>query len=179
MKILDTHKIRRAIKFLIYKDLSISDQIKISKILNDPSIQLFWQLKKEDRSHSMDVLNRVELLTDELNTKQLALLHDIGKVKGNIGWLSRIFSDLGLLNNPHVDDYVNHEPIGYELIKITSKNNLLIFRILKAPGILLQNITTKQPDDKMIEVSITALKDAFGDEYDRFIGKKYKAEAIG
>ena len=31
----------------------------------------------------------------------------------------------------------------------------------------------------MIEVSITALKDAFGDEYDRFIGKKYKAEAIG
>ena len=43
----------------------------------------------------------------------------------------------------------------------------------------LQNITTKQPDDKMIEVSITALKDAFGNEYDRFIGKKFKAEAIG
>ena len=69
--------------------------------------------------------------------------------------------------------------IGYELIKITSKNNLLIFRILKAPGILLQNITTKQPDDEMIEVSITALKDAFGDQYNSFIGKKYKAEAIG
>ncbi len=69
--------------------------------------------------------------------------------------------------------------VGYELIKITSKSNLLIFRILKVPGIFLQNITTKQPDDQMIEVSITALKDAFGDEYDRFIGKKYKAEAIG
>ena len=69
--------------------------------------------------------------------------------------------------------------IGYELIKITSKNDLLIFQILKAPGILLQNITTKQPDDKMIEVSIAALKDAFGDEYDNFVGKKYTAEAIG
>ena len=69
--------------------------------------------------------------------------------------------------------------VGYELIKITSKSDLLVFRVLKAPGIFLQNITTKQPDDKMIEVSITALKDAFGDEYDRFIGKKYKAEAIG
>ena len=69
--------------------------------------------------------------------------------------------------------------VGYELIKITSKSDLFIFRILKAPGIFLQNITTKQPDDKMIEVSITALKDAFGDDYDRFIGKKYKAEAIG
>ena len=69
--------------------------------------------------------------------------------------------------------------VGYELIKITSKSDLFVFRVLKAPGIFLQNITTKQPDDKMIEVSITALKDAFGDDYDRFIGKKYKAEAIG
>ena len=69
--------------------------------------------------------------------------------------------------------------VGYELIKITSKSDLFVFHILKAPGIFLQNITTKQPDDKMIEVSITALKDAFGNEYDRFIGKKYKAEAIG
>ena len=69
--------------------------------------------------------------------------------------------------------------IGYELIKITSKNNLLIFRMLKAPGILLQNITTKQPDDNMVEVSIAALEDAFGEEYEKFRGKKYTAEAIG
>ena len=69
--------------------------------------------------------------------------------------------------------------VGYELIKLTSKSDLFIFRVLKAPGIFLQNITTKQPDDEMIEVSITALKDAFGDQYNSFIGKKYKAEAIG
>ena len=69
--------------------------------------------------------------------------------------------------------------IGYELIKITSKSNLLIFRILKAPGILLQNITTKQPDDKMVEVSITALENAFGEDYENYRGKKYTAEAIG
>ena len=69
--------------------------------------------------------------------------------------------------------------IGYELIKITSRSNLLIFRMLKAPGIMLQKITTKQPDDRMIEVSIAALKDAFGDEYDTFIGKEFSAEAIG
>ena len=69
--------------------------------------------------------------------------------------------------------------VGYELIKITSKSELFIFRMLKVPGIFLQNITTKQPDDKMVEVSITALKDAFGSEYNSFIGKKYKAEAIG
>jgi len=69
--------------------------------------------------------------------------------------------------------------IGYEIIKITSKNDLLIFRLLKAPGIVLQNITTKEPDDNMIEVSIAALKDAFGNQYNKFRGKKFRAEAIG
>ena len=31
----------------------------------------------------------------------------------------------------------------------------------------------------MIEVSITALKDAFGDKYEEMVGKEYIAEAIG
>ena len=69
--------------------------------------------------------------------------------------------------------------IGYELIKITSKSNNIIFQILKKPGILLQKITTKEPDDKMIEVSIAAIKDAFGEEYEELRGKKFTAEAIG
>jgi len=68
--------------------------------------------------------------------------------------------------------------VGYEIIKITSKSESMIFRILKKPGILLQNITTKEPDDKMVEVSIAAIKDAFGDEYEIFRGKQFTAEAI-
>ena len=51
--------------------------------------------------------------------------------------------------------------------------------MLKAPGILLQNITTQQPSDKMIEVSIAALENAFVEEYENYRGKKYTAEAIG
>ena len=31
----------------------------------------------------------------------------------------------------------------------------------------------------MVEVSITALKEAFGDRYEDMAGKEYKAEAIG
>lgn len=54
----------------------------------------------------------------------------------------------------------------------------MIFRILKKPGILLQNITTREPDDKMVEVSIAAIKDAFGDEYEEYRGKQFTAEAI-
>ena len=31
----------------------------------------------------------------------------------------------------------------------------------------------------MVDVSITALKEAFGDRYDEMVGKEYTAEAIG
>lgn len=70
--------------------------------------------------------------------------------------------------------------VSYEVIKITArKGDSLIFRMLRAPGLWLQNITTKQPEDDMVEVAITALKEAFGDDYDEMTGKEYVAEAIG
>lgn len=70
--------------------------------------------------------------------------------------------------------------VSYEVIKITArKGDSLIFRMLRAPGLWLQNITTKQPEDDMIEVAITALKEAFGDDYNEMTGKEYVAEAIG
>ncbi len=48
--------------------------------------------------------------------------------------------------------------IGYELIKICGKHDNLLTRIISAPGIWAQRITTKEPDDKMIEVAIEAIK---------------------
>ena len=69
--------------------------------------------------------------------------------------------------------------IGYELIKLSSGKESLFFTLLKKPGLWLQNITTRKPEDEMVEVSIKALKEAFGDQYDEMIGKEYTAEAIG
>ena len=69
--------------------------------------------------------------------------------------------------------------ISYELIKISSRNNNLFFRALRKPGLWLQNITTRKPDDEMVEVAILAIKKAFGDKLERMSGKKYVAEAVG
>ena len=70
--------------------------------------------------------------------------------------------------------------VSYEVIKIISrKGDNIIFRMLRAPGLWLQNITTKNPEDDMVDVAITALKEAFGDQYDEMTGKEYVAEAIG
>lgn len=47
--------------------------------------------------------------------------------------------------------------IGYELIKLAGRYDNLFTKIISAPGLWLQRITTKEPDDRMIEVAIAAL----------------------
>ena len=91
---------------------------------------------------------------------------------GSLAVISRII--LHLLMMPLVAG------IGYEMLKISARNgDNVIFRMLRAPGLWLQNITTKEPEDEMVEVAIESLKSAFGDKYADVIGKKYVAEAIG
>jgi len=70
--------------------------------------------------------------------------------------------------------------IGYEVLKLTAKHrDNILFRMLAQPGLWLQNITTKQPDDSQIEVSIAALESAFGENLEKYEGKTFVAEAIG
>jgi len=47
--------------------------------------------------------------------------------------------------------------IGYELIKFAGRHDNILTRIISAPGVWLQHITTKEPDDSMIECAITAM----------------------
>lgn len=46
--------------------------------------------------------------------------------------------------------------LAYEMLKFLAKYDLKIFLPLKLPGLALQKISTRQPDDKMVEVAITA-----------------------
>jgi len=48
--------------------------------------------------------------------------------------------------------------LGYELIKICGRYENLATKIISAPGLWLQRLTTKEPDDTMIEVAIASLK---------------------
>ncbi len=48
--------------------------------------------------------------------------------------------------------------VGYELIKLCAKYNNIFTRIVAAPGLLAQRITTIEPDDSMIEIAIAAIK---------------------
>lgn len=54
--------------------------------------------------------------------------------------------------------------ISYELIRLAGKSDNIIVRILSAPGMALQHITTKEPDDDMLEVAIASLKAVLEEE---------------
>lgn len=56
--------------------------------------------------------------------------------------------------------------IGYELIKFCGRHNNLLTRIISAPGMWLQRLTTKEPEDEMIEVAIAALTAVIPDDPD-------------
>ncbi len=47
---------------------------------------------------------------------------------------------------------------GYEFIKYAGRHDNLLVKILSAPGLWMQRLTTKEPDDSMIEVGIAAFK---------------------
>jgi uncharacterized protein YqhQ len=50
--------------------------------------------------------------------------------------------------------------LSFEFLKISSKTkNNVIMSILIQPGLLLQRLTTREPDDSQIEVAVTALKE--------------------
>ena len=48
--------------------------------------------------------------------------------------------------------------IGYEFIRYAGKHDNLFVKILSAPGLWMQRITTKEPTDDIIEVGIASLK---------------------
>ena len=69
--------------------------------------------------------------------------------------------------------------VSYEVLKLSSKyRHIAWVRALAAPGLWLQNITTREPDDDQLTVALESLKFAFGDDLEKYQGKTYLAEAI-
>jgi len=46
--------------------------------------------------------------------------------------------------------------VSYEMLKLLARFDNIFAKILKAPGLLIQRITTREPDDSMLEVAIKA-----------------------
>lgn len=58
--------------------------------------------------------------------------------------------------------------IGFEFIMLAGKHDNLFTRICSAPGLWMQRITTREPDDKQIEVAIMSIKAALPNVFTDF-----------
>ncbi len=54
--------------------------------------------------------------------------------------------------------------LGYELIKLCGRYDNFLTKMIATPGLWVQRITTKEPDDRMLEVAICALKQVIPDD---------------
>ena len=57
--------------------------------------------------------------------------------------------------------------ISYELLKLFARYDNWFTRICKQPGLWLQKLTTRQPDDEMVEVAIVAFREVLALEADK------------
>lgn len=51
--------------------------------------------------------------------------------------------------------------ISYEIIRLAGRSDNIFVRIISAPGMLLQKLTTKEPDESMIEVAMKSVEAVF------------------
>ncbi|MCD5413521.1 MAG: DUF1385 domain-containing protein [Clostridiales bacterium] len=76
-----------------------------------------------------------------------------------VGWpnpFARVLARLALL--PVVAG------ISYEIIRIASKSQSKLVGLVNYPGMMLQKLTTKEPDDSQLEVALEALKNVLKDD---------------
>ena len=62
--------------------------------------------------------------------------------------------------------------ISYEIIRLAGRSDNIFVRIISAPGLMLQRLTTKEPDESMVEVAIAAVEAVFD-------WKKYLYDTFG
>ena len=63
--------------------------------------------------------------------------------------------------------------IGYEFIMYAGKHENFITKIFSAPGLWMQRITTKEPDEKQLAIAICAIKSSMPEEFPDFDPDEY------
>lgn len=64
--------------------------------------------------------------------------------------------------------------ISYELIRLAGRTTNPVIGLLSKPGLAMQNLTTKEPDDSMIEVAIKAVEEVF--DWSAFLKENFEGK---
>ena len=66
--------------------------------------------------------------------------------------------------------------ISYELIRLAGRSEGKIIGVLSKPGMMLQKLTTREPDDDMIEVGIASVEAVF--DWKAYVQKMRDGECL-
>ena len=64
--------------------------------------------------------------------------------------------------------------ISYEIIRLAGKSNNILVKIISVPGLLLQRLTTKEPDEEMVLVAIASVEAVF--DWKTFLVENFDAD---
>ena len=53
--------------------------------------------------------------------------------------------------------------ISYELLRWAGRSDNAVVRVLSWPGLMMQKLTTREPDEEQLEVAIASLKAVLGE----------------
>ena len=110
------HLAKRALSSLSNSEPQKVDAAR--SILNPREFTLWNSMQGRDKSHSLQVLSRFEVSCPDASReeKAAALLHDVGKIRSDLGWLLRIVATLVGARSRRMTDYLAHEQIGAEML---------------------------------------------------------------
>lgn len=66
--------------------------------------------------------------------------------------------------------------ISYEVLKLAGRSDNFLINLVSAPGLAIQRLTTKEPDDDMIEVAIQAVEAVF--DWRAYEAENFDAAAV-
>lgn len=66
--------------------------------------------------------------------------------------------------------------ISYEILRFAGRHDGILVKIISAPGVWMQGITTKEPDEEMIEVAIAAVERVF--DWQKFEDKHFSRQMV-
>ena len=66
--------------------------------------------------------------------------------------------------------------LGFEFIRYAGAHDNIFTRIVSAPGLWMQRITTREPDDTQLEIALAALKNAIPEEFGGIVQDSGKIE---
>lgn len=129
------HLIRRFLGFILAKPLTPSEQQQVRNLLDPPLARAFFAQRPEDQRHGFQVQQRIGAAGE---VGEAALLHDVGKTQSNLGAVSRslatIGSALGLSVSGSWNEYLDHGPIGAEMLAELNASNLSVGFAQSHPG---------------------------------------------